>query len=159
MHFYISSIILVTKKLTNPTIIPAMMATPRFLTYKGSYIQLAISIKKPFNTSMNKPRLKMIAGKDKITKTGLSAMLIKAKKNPAPITVPTPVPTLNRSGPSSEAATQSPSPEIIQRMKKCAKKCCICSNCIKGACPYLFSADARKKTGLAWLFYDGEVFC
>src|SRR3990167_4840893 len=74
---------------------------------------------------MNKPRLKMIAGKDKITKTGLSAMLTKAKKNPAPITVPTPGPTLNRSGPSNEAAIQSPKAETDQRTPNLTRKYCI----------------------------------
>lgn len=95
----------------------------------------------------------MIAGKDRITKTGLSAMLTKAKKNPAPITVPTPVPTLSRSGPSSEAAIQSPKTETDQRTPNLTRKYCICLNCIKGVHTLLKGSLAASIIPVAKMSY------
>ena len=80
--------------------IPAKIATPKFFTQSELYSQLVAIITSALTTSMNSPRLKTIAGKEKITKIGLIAMLTSASIKPAKSTVTQlPLPSLRWSEP------------------------------------------------------------
>jgi hypothetical protein len=75
---------------------------------------------------MNSPRLRIIAGKDRIIKTGLIIILTKAKMNPATTaamsTEVLSAPRWIRDAPKIPAATHKPSPETNHLAKKRVNK-------------------------------------